>query len=79
MVSLRSLRGLPAQIRWPAVLFILGVTLLVPARANCLSDCKDKYDSDKSDCQIRYGGDDELRRCLQDARDAFEKCQRGCS
>ena len=43
MVSLQSLRGLPTQIRWPAVLFILGVTLLLPARANCLSDCKDKY------------------------------------
>jgi hypothetical protein len=62
----------------------LAASLLIlsfPVPAGCMSDCKDKYQSDVEDCHHHYDSPDEsddLRRCIDDAKCEYDDCVEEC-
>jgi hypothetical protein len=64
------------------LLVALGLcSTLTPALAGCISDCRDQYESDVEDCKNQYDDPDDaddLRRCIQEAKETFDECQEDC-
>jgi len=70
--------------RWTrrVVAAAVGLLLLSPALAGCISDCRDQYDSDVEDCHTMYDDPDDaddLLMCIQDAKDTFDDCVDECT
>jgi hypothetical protein len=64
---------------WGLAAFFVVISFPVPA--GCMSDCKDKYQSDVEDCHHRYDSPDEsddLRRCIDDAKSEYDDCAEEC-
>lgn len=64
-----------------ALLFFVGFLALLPARAGCVSDCRDEYESAIESCKTTYDDPDEsddLEQCLNNARDEYQDCAGEC-
>jgi hypothetical protein len=59
----------------PVILFALSSAMIW---ATCKSDCRDGYDSEIEACKSQYDDADELRQCIQSARDDYEWCVEEC-
>jgi len=49
--------------------------------AGCKSDCKEKYQSEVDSCHLLHDEPDEaddLRMCLQDAKEQYDNCIEEC-
>lgn len=59
----------------------LGVLALLPARAGCVADCRDEFDSAVQHCKLMWDDPDEsddLEMCLQDAKSQYQDCIEEC-
>lgn len=64
-----------------STLLLCGLLALLPARAGCISDCRDEYDSEVDSCRTQYDEPDEaddLRQCIDNAKDEYDDCVREC-
>ncbi len=62
----------------PAALLAMSSAMIW---AGCKSDCRDEYDSEVESCHQRYDDPDdadELRQCIQNAKDDYEACIEEC-
>ena len=62
----------------PVVLFTMSSAMIW---AGCKSDCRDGYDSEVESCKSTYDDPDdadELRQCIQNAKDEYESCIEEC-
>ena len=51
------------------------------ASAGCKSDCKDQYQSEVDSCHLMYDDPeeaDDLRMCLDNAKDEYDSCIEEC-
>ena len=49
--------------------------------AGCKSDCRDEYESEVESCRLLYDDpddSDDLRFCIENAKDEFESCIEEC-
>jgi len=59
----------------------LGLVLSFPAPAGCISDCRDEYDSELSNCRIMYDDPDDaddLQLCVDNAKAQYQDCIEEC-
>jgi hypothetical protein len=57
------------------------VVLSFPVPAGCMSDCKEKYQSDVEDCHMLHEDPDDaddLRMCIDDAKSEYDDCVHEC-
>ena len=62
----------------PAILFAMSSAMIW---AGCKSDCHDEYQSEVESCHQRYDDPDDaddLRQCIQNAKDDYESCIDEC-
>jgi hypothetical protein len=69
---------------WLKAAAVAGLTVasMMPARAGCISDCRDEYDSEVDSCRQRYDDPDEaddLRQCVDDAKEKYDDCKEECT
>ena len=63
------------------VTLALGVTASAVARADCLSDCSDRYEAAMTACHQSSpdsGQLDQLQMCMDQAQQSFERCEEQC-
>lgn len=56
-------------------------TLLMPALAGCITNCRDEYDSEVDSCRSQYDDPDDaddLRQCIDNAKDEYDDCVHEC-
>jgi len=61
-----------------ALIFLVASSVI--AWAGCKSDCRDEYDSEVESCKLSHDEPedaDDLRTCIQNARDEYESCIEG--
>lgn len=64
-----------------STLLCVGFLALLPARAGCVSDCRDEYESTVESCKSTYDDpddSDDLERCLDNAREEYQDCVSEC-
>lgn len=64
-----------------STLLFFGFLALLPARAGCISDCREEYDSEVDSCRSQYDEPDDaddLRQCIDNAKDEYDDCVREC-
>jgi hypothetical protein len=75
-------------VNWlPPAIGVLSLSFLLTglpvfASADCISDCKDQYQSDMEDCQQQNDSPDDandLQTCVDDAHDDYESCVEECA
>jgi len=63
-----------------AVLVIAG-SYAIPARAGCVSDCKDEYEDAVEDCSMENDEPADaanLKLCVDEAKDEYKSCVEEC-
>ena len=55
--------------------FAMGIGLLAPAVAGCISDCGDEYTSQYDS----HDDADDLKQCIEDAKREFDDCKYECT
>ena len=58
-----------------------SLLLSFPVPAGCMSECREKYDSDVEDCRLLHDGPedaDDLRLCIDDAKAEYDDCEEDC-
>ncbi len=58
-------------------------TFLVPVslQAGCKTDCRDNYESEVESCKMLHDDpedSDELRQCIENAKDDYDSCMEEC-
>ncbi len=64
-----------------SMLLLCGFLALLPARAGCVSDCREEYDSAVDSCRNQYDEPDDaddLRHCIDNAKDEYDDCINEC-
>jgi hypothetical protein len=70
-----------SKIKSGMCLLLFLLILAQPSYAGCKSDCIDEYQSEKEDCNNLYDEPDDaddLKICLDDAKDAYDDCIEEC-
>ena len=57
------------------------ICLGLSAKAGCISDCRDEYESEVESCKLLWDDPDDydmLERCIEDAKEEYESCVEEC-
>ena len=80
MTFIRGINGDSTARRLILALIILSALPLI-VWAGCKSDCRAEYDSEVESCKLLHDDPDDaddLKTCIQNARDEFDSCIEEC-
>jgi hypothetical protein len=66
---------------WTGSIAVVLFSFPRPMAAGCKSDCQDTYQSAIEDCHLLHDTADEaddLKMCIDDAKDEFDNCKEEC-